>query len=190
VFRHLPNLISATRLLSVPVLLALAWQRREEPFQWLLLAALLSDIADGWIARRFHLGTATGAMLDSVADALVMVTAAYGVWAFRPGFVNEQGAWVLLVLGLWLLELLASFWRYGRLSSFHTYAVRAGAYALGIFVMVLLIWDFSPWLFALAVTINVLAYLEELVILWLLPQWTPDVKGVYWILRSRGRTAS
>jgi cardiolipin synthase (CMP-forming) len=189
VFAHLPNLISTARLLCVPVLLALAWQRREGPFEWLLLAALLSDIADGWIARRFGLSTALGAMLDSIADALLMLTGAIGVWVFRPDFVREHGAWILLVLGLWALEMLLALWRYGRLSSFHTYAVRAGAYALGIFVMVLLLFGFEPWSFAFAVAINVLAYCEELVIVWLLPQWTPDVKGVYWILRARGGRA-
>jgi len=190
VLRNLPNLISASRLLCVPVLLVLALSRREEAFQWLLLAALLSDIADGWVARRFNLGSPLGALLDSIADALVMVTGAIGVWVFRPEFVARQGAWVLLVLGLWGVEMLAALWRYGRLSSFHTYAVRAGAYALGIFVMVLLIWGFDPRVFAFAVAINVLAYLEELALLWLLPQWTTDVKGVYWVLRDRGRAGA
>lgn len=185
--RHLPNLITGSRLLCVPLLLALAWQGRETAFEWLLLAALLSDIADGFIARRFGLASPLGAMLDSIADALVMVCGALGVWVFRPEFVDAHGAWILLVLGLWVLEMLVSLGRYGRLSSFHTYAVRAGAYALGIFVMWLLLFGFSGWLFALAVAINVLAYLEEFVLLWLLPQWTPDVKGAWWVLRRRGQ---
>jgi phosphatidylglycerophosphate synthase len=184
--RHLPNAISAARILSVPVLFWLAWQHRESPFTWLLLAALLSDILDGVIARSFNLTSPLGAMLDSIADALVMVAGAYGVWEFRPEFVHEYGVYFVLVLGLWLLEMLTSFWRYGRLSSFHTYAVRVGAYALGIFVMVLLIWGFNAPLFVIAVAINVLAYLEEFVLLWLLPEWTADVRGVYWVLRRRG----
>lgn len=186
-FRQLPNILSGARIASVPVLLWLAWQGREEPFQWLLLAALISDILDGLIARTFKLMSDLGAMLDSIADALILVTAVYGVWVFRPGFVHEQGIWVLLVLGLWFLEMLVALWRYGRISSFHTYAVRVGAYALGIFVMVLLIWDYNPWIFGIAVTINLLAFVEEFVILWLLPEWTANVRGVYWILRDRRR---
>jgi phosphatidylglycerophosphate synthase len=46
VLRHIPNSISAARILSVPVLIVLAWQHREDAFTWLLLAALLSDILD------------------------------------------------------------------------------------------------------------------------------------------------
>lgn len=183
--RHLPNLISAARILSVPVLVVLAWRHQESAFTWLLLAALLSDILDGLIARTFHLVSPLGAMLDSIADALVLVVGAYGVWQFRPEFVHSHGIYIVLVLGLWVLEMLTSFWRYGRLSSFHTYAVRVGAYALGIFVMVLLIWGFNYPLFIAAVLINVVAYLEEFVLLWLLPRWEADVRGVYWVLRRR-----
>lgn len=185
--RHLPNVISSARILSVPVLMIMAWQRREDAFTWLLLAALLSDILDGLIARGFNLASPLGAMLDSIADALVMVVAVYGVWVFRPEFVHAQGFYALLVLGLWLLEVIAALWRYGRLSSFHTYAVRVGAYALGTFVMALLLWGFNNLIFGAAVVINVLAYLEELALLWLLPEWTADVRGVYWVLRQRGR---
>jgi hypothetical protein len=111
------------------------------------------------------------------------------VWVFRPEFVHSQGIYVLLVLGLWALEMLTALWRYGRLSSFHTYAVRLGAYAMGSFVMVLLIWGFNYPMFVVAVGVNALAYLEEFALLWLLPEWTADVRGVYWVLRRRERHA-
>ena len=183
--RHLPNLLSAARIACFPVLLLLAGQGREQAFTWLLLAALLSDILDGQIARRCGFTSSRGAMLDSIADALTTGATAFGLWRLRPDFVQEYGHFVLLVLGLWVLEMAASFWRYGQLSSFHTYAIRAGAYALGIFVMVLLIWGFNSWLFAAAVAINVAGYLEEFLLLWLLPQWTADVRGAWWVLRAR-----
>lgn len=183
--RQLPNGISLARLMSVPVLMILAFSGKEEAFIWLLLAALLSDILDGLIARGFGFTSSLGAMLDSIADSLFMIAAACGVWVFHQEFVQQHGMTVLFVLGLWLLQMLASFWRYGRLSSFHAYTVRVGAYALGIFVMVLFIWGFNSWIFYLAVITNVLGYLEEFLLLWLLPDWTPNARGVYWVLRKR-----
>jgi CDP-diacylglycerol--glycerol-3-phosphate 3-phosphatidyltransferase len=134
----------------------------------------VSDILDGLIARSFGFVSELGARLDSIADALTMSAAAYG-------------AWVVLVLGLWVLEMAASLWRYGRLSSFHTLLVRIGAYALGIFVMVLFLWGFDERLFVAAVAINVIAYLEEFLLLWLLPQWTANVRGAWWVIRARRR---
>ena len=183
--RHLPNLISAARILSVPVLVVLAYLNKEEPFKWLLLAALLSDIADGLIARSFKLTSTLGAKLDSIGDALLITAAFYGTVVFHQEFVNNHMTWFAVVLGLWVLTILISFLRYGRLASFHSYASRASAYALGIFVMVLFLWGFKPLIFYAAVIISVLAILEEFVMFWLLPDWTPNVRGVYWILRKR-----
>lgn len=171
------------------MLVALAYTGRVEPYQWLLLAALLSDILDGLIARGLGLTSPLGALLDSLADSLLMIAAGYGVWVFHQAFLHEHALAVTLVLGLWLAELLASLWRYGKLSSFHLYSVRAGAYALGIFIMVLFIWGFNPWVFQAAVVTNVVGHLEEFALLWLLPEWTPNVRGIFWVLRRQRQSA-
>ncbi len=183
--RHLPNLISAARIVSVPVLVVLAFLNKEETFKWLFLAALLSDIADGLIARSLNVTSALGTKLDSIGDALLTVAAIYGIVVFHQEFVNNYMTWFAVVAGLWVLTILISFLRYGRLASFHSFALRVGAYALGIFVMVLFLWGFNPLIFFAAVIISVLAYLEVLVLYWLLPDWTPNVRGVYWILRKQ-----
>jgi CDP-diacylglycerol--glycerol-3-phosphate 3-phosphatidyltransferase len=171
------------------VLLVFAYSGMLEPYKWLLLGALLSDILDGLIARGFGLASALGALLDSLADALLMIAAGYGIWVFHPAFLHEHALAVTLVLGLWLAELLASLWRYGKLSSFHLYSVRLGAYALGIFIMVLFLWGFNRWVFYVALITNVVGYLEEFLLLVLLPDWSPNVRGIYWVLRSRKQSS-
>jgi phosphatidylglycerophosphate synthase len=87
--RHLPNAITVVRLLAVPVLAWLAWRRAEPAFGALLVAALVSDILYGWIARRFGLGTRLGALLDSIADTALFFVAAYGMLVFHPGPVER-----------------------------------------------------------------------------------------------------
>ena len=89
----------------------LAATGREEPFQWLLLAALVSDILDGLIARSFGLVSELGARLDSIADALTMGAAAYGVVRLQPEFVHAHGAWMVLVLGLYIPPYLVGWYR-------------------------------------------------------------------------------
>ncbi len=183
--RHLPNLISSARILSVPVLVVLAYLYEEEPFKWLLLAALLSDIADGLIARSFKVTSTLGTKLDSIGDALLIVAAYYGIVVFHQDFLDNYMTWFVVMLGLWVLTILVSVLRYGRLASFHSDASRISAYALGVFIMVLFLWGVKPLIFYAAVIISVLAYLEIFVMLWLLPDWTPNARGVYWILRKR-----
>jgi CDP-diacylglycerol--glycerol-3-phosphate 3-phosphatidyltransferase len=184
--RHVPNVISALRLLAVPVLVLLAWRHAETAFAWVLVAALVSDIADGLIARVFAFTSKLGALLDSTADALLLFTAGYGALVFYPGLVREHWRAAALLFGFWLLEAAVALMRYGRLSSFHTYLSRAAGYAMGIFIGVLFLFGFHSWLLYFAVGSSVTGNIEELWLLSRLPAWEPDVKGAWWVRRRRG----
>lgn len=177
IIRHLPNAISIGRLLSVPLLVWLAWQERQTLFTWILVVALLSDGVDGFIARRFDCITRLGALLDSVADAALMLVVGYGTWVFHPIVFLEHGLIVFVTVGLWLLEHVAALIRYRRPSSFHTALVRFGVVVFSIFIAVMFVFDFYPWLLYVAATISIVAVLEQLAMIWLLPEWTPDVRG-------------
>ena len=182
---QVPNVISACRLLAVPVLLFAAVEGRPRLFAWLLLLSLLSDIVDGVVARRYHLESTLGAILDTTADFLLTVMAAIGMFTLQPAFVSAHAAQLLLLLGLYVGEVLISLARYRRLSSFHTYADRVCAYAQGIFFVGLFFWGYTPWLFYTAWIAGCLAYIEEWALLALLPEWTHDVRGIYWVLKAR-----
>jgi phosphatidylglycerophosphate synthase len=184
-FRHFPNAISACRLLAMPVLLMFALQRRPEPFAWLLLAALVSDIADGLIARSFHLESTLGAALDTTADFLVCVIAAIGMITLQPAFVAGHAALLIILAALYVGEVVVSVWRYGRLSSFHTYTTRIWAYAQGTFFVWLFFWGYNAWLFYTAWILGVASHVEEFFLLAALPQWTHDVRGLYWVWKVR-----
>ena len=184
-YRQLPNLLSAARIAAVPVLGAFAVADLESAFTWLLVPALLSDVADGLIARLFQLQSKLGALLDSVADASLLLVSAYGIWVFHPDIVREHLAAFVILIGAWLIEILASLARYGRLSSFHTYLSKIAGWLLGIFVGVLFVFGFQPWLMYAAVAVSVVGTVEELVLLALLPEWRPNVHGLRSILRER-----
>lgn len=184
--RNLPNALSAVRIAAVPALVVLAYLGRETAFTWVLVPALLTDIADGLIARVFRLQSRLGALLDSTADTLLMLAACYGVWRLHPEVLQEHGPEVALAIAAWLLEDAVALVRYRRLSSFHTYLSKVAANLLGLFIGVLFVFGLEPWLLHVAVAASVLASLEELVLLALLPEWRSDVKGIAWVLRERG----
>lgn len=184
--RHTPNVISALRLLAVPMLAWLAWRHERQAFAWLLVASLVSDIADGLIARMFAFTSRLGALLDSTADMLLLFTAGYGALVFYPAIIRRHWPAVALLLGFWGFEAAAALLRYGRLSSFHTYLSKAAGYAMGLFIGVLFLFDFHPWLLYLAVGLSVCGNLEELWLLKLLPAWEPDVRGAWWVRRRPG----
>lgn len=188
--RHLPNIVSAARIAAAPLLIYCAAHGNQAAFTWILVPALLSDIVDGLLARALQLQSKLGALLDSIGDQLLLFTSIYGLWVFHREVITEYQAWCYAMVGAWLLEALAAFARYGRLSSFHTYVSKMAGYLLGIFVGVLFVFGFYPWLLYVAVATSVIGNLEELVLLRLLPEWRADVRGTYWVLREQRRTAT
>ncbi len=185
VARRLPNLLSSLRLLAVPVLVGLTLGRRQEAFGWLLIAALLTDIADGWIARAFSTQSQRGALLDSVADAALMFVAIWGVWVFHREVITEHLLLCGSAVGLWAAQNALALARYGRLSSYHTYLSKIAANALGVFIGVLFVFGFERWLFQVALGASILDSLEELVLLRYVREWRTDVRGLWWVLRER-----
>jgi phosphatidylglycerophosphate synthase len=185
-WRQLPNAISSARLLATPVLLFAAVTKHLGVFKWLLLGCLLSDILDGLIARVFHLRSRLGAVLDSAADMIVFVIGVFGLYVFQADILAKHWMPLAFVIALYLLEAAGALWRYGRISSFHTILVRVAAYAQGIFIMSLFLWGYTAWVLYAMTAISVFAYLEEIVLLFLLPDWIADVRGIYWVI-SRPR---
>ena len=184
-WRNVPNAISAARLLAVPVLALLVVEKRREPFQWVLLACYLSDIVDGLIARGFRLRSQLGAFLDSTADLLVSFAALASLVVFQWEFLAAHYKELCVVVGLHLAEMGVSLWRYGRISSFHTILNRIAAYSQGIFIMSLFFWGYHGWIFQAAIGLTILAFAEEFLLLYFLPEWRTDVRGVYWIVAER-----
>lgn len=76
--------------------LSLAWL--------LLLLAALSDVVDGWLARRAGGGSSWGARLDPLADKLLL--AAPIIWLASTNVLPLWSIWLLLAR-----ELLVSGWR-------------------------------------------------------------------------------
>lgn len=185
VARYVPNLLTVLRLLAVPVLAVLATSGQETAFTWLLIAALLSDVADGWVARTFSLESRIGAQLDSLADSALMFVAVYGIWVFHRDVMTGHAIACSIAVGLWTLENLLALLRYGRLSSFHTYLSKLAGNVLGVFIGILFVFRFEPWLFYLAIGATVLASVEELALLAVLREWRADVQGLWWVLRER-----
>ena len=72
--RHLPNIITALRIVGSIGLLfcnVAGWQ-----FWTLYVFCGISDMVDGWLARRLHAESKTGSVLDSIADLSFMACCA------------------------------------------------------------------------------------------------------------------
>jgi len=96
--RHLPNLLSLFRILLVPLLVVVLltkFENKEFVGLGVFLLASLTDLLDGWIARRFGLVTRLGKLLDPAADKILTAAAFISLVELNPGLVP---AWMVVAI--------------------------------------------------------------------------------------------
>ena len=71
---NVPNALTLLRLLLIPVFIWLMFTDRMMPALYVFVFASLTDIADGWIARRYNLITDFGKLFDPLADKLMVLS--------------------------------------------------------------------------------------------------------------------
>jgi CDP-diacylglycerol--glycerol-3-phosphate 3-phosphatidyltransferase len=123
----LPNVITIVRIATCPVVFWLAVSTdtnlRFAAFV-VFLAAALSDVWDGWLARRYGLITDLGKLLDPIADKLLLVVTVVPFYliSHRGGPLDEVPVWG--PLPLWVLVVI--FGRELFITLFRSYAARKG----------------------------------------------------------------
>jgi len=98
-FWNLPNTITMLRIAVVPVMLLLPFatsQQGSQVMAWLFIVAAVSDLVDGWLARRGSQVTRIGKLLDPLADKMLVATALIMLVAVdRLGIL---GTWMAVVI--------------------------------------------------------------------------------------------
>lgn len=98
-FWNWPNTITVGRTLMVPVLVLFPWfsgRTGSNVVAWLFIVAALSDLLDGWLARRGEQVTSVGKLLDPLADKLLISTAL--IVLLSMGRIPEWATWVVVVI--------------------------------------------------------------------------------------------
>jgi cardiolipin synthase len=132
-----PNLITFARLLLVPAMVWLLLQGRHGLALAVFVTAAVSDVLDGFLARRFQQQSYLGAVLDPAADKLMVVcTAVTLAWLeLMPEWV--AGAVILRDVVI-VAGFLAYRWLRGHVEMRPTWLGKANTGLLfGVFTLVL-----------------------------------------------------
>ena len=124
---NLPNVITVSRIAVCPLLFWLAMSSstnaRFAAFG-LYTAAGLSDILDGYLARRDNLVTDMGKLLDPIADKLLLVVTLIPVYVISHRGGELDGVPWVGELPMWILVVI--FGRELFITVFRAYAARRG----------------------------------------------------------------
>lgn len=191
-FWTIPNIISLCRLLIAPYIGWLIVEGNEKLYIILLTLSLLSDIADGYIARKFKMETEIGAKLDAFADLLVYILAIWGIIEFKWNDISKpQYAIIFFVfLSLYFLPKIVSLIKFKETPSLHMISSKVVGYIHGAFIITLFWFGFNAFSYYFAMTAGILTCIEQLIIVILLPEPRVNVKGLYWLLKDKKNAQS
>lgn len=182
---YIINGITMYRVITAPLLVVLLLYGQYEIFKWLLGVSFFTDLIDGYLARKYKVTSVFGARLDSIGDDLTVLVALLGLVIMKPDFIREQ-KWVFIIIGiLFVIQTSFALIRYKKITSFHTYLAKAAALLQGVFLLLVFFFrEPNLFLFYTAAIVTMVELVEETILVYLLPQWTTNIKGLFWIPKN------
>jgi phosphatidylglycerophosphate synthase len=168
VVRHLrmpPNQFTALRFGLTPVMWLSALTGKPTLLAVLLAVACASDAVDGELARRLRMVTAFGATFDSMADNLLLPSAAAWLILLKPMFIQEHPVATAIPIATYAVSLLVGLIRFHRFGNLHRRSSKwAGAILYLFAVQVLLFDSYSSAIFWLSVAMFEFSSLDTLLL--------------------------
>jgi len=142
---------------------------------------------DGMLARGLKITSARGSQLDSIGDQMTFLVGLFGLCVFEWGFIVSNYLVILSALIPYAIQMIIAFWKYGRVTSFHTYLAKISAVVQAAFFLWLLFFGPIYWLFYTMIILGIIETIEEIVLVFMYDNWVAGVKGIYWALKDQRR---
>lgn len=185
---RVPVMLTGFRAFLAPVVALLSmYDPLPAAFATILVAAFVSDVFDGVLARRLGIATASLRRLDSAADSLFYAACVFAAWHLYPEAITQRVGPLAVLAGLEILRYVIDFAKFQREASYHMWSSKLWGIALFAGFFSLLVLGEDGTAVSLAVYIGIAADLEGLVISFILPRWQADVPSVVHALRERRR---
>ncbi|BAY60536.1 CDP-alcohol phosphatidyltransferase [Calothrix brevissima NIES-22] len=182
----IPSALVGFRFLISPFLL---WDAIDgKTTIWFLvgfIAAFLSDIFDGIIARRLTVSTAELRQADSWADVCLFSCIFVSAWLVHKEVLIAYRIPLLTVVFAQLVWWIVNLVKYGKPASYHTYSAKFWGITLAIAIISLFGFNYagiSLWLTCIA---GLVYSIEEIAMTMILPVWTHDVLSIFHALKLR-----
>ena len=182
---NIPNLLSFYRIITFPFVLYLAINKHENLFVIFLIINLITDILDGFIARKFNLQAEFGARLDSIADIGTYILAFLGVYFFKLDDFSPFYLSFMSFLFLFLCSNVLSLIKFKRLPSLHLYSSKIGGYIQGFFFFHLFVYGFNVYFYYFMILWAILSLLEHISVQLIIKEMKSNAKGVYWVIKNK-----
>lgn len=156
----LPDILSLSRIVGAVLLLFTT------PLSLLFLAVYgyccITDVLDGFLARRSRSENRQGQILDSTADIVLTVCLLACLIPFLP-WEGWMITWIAIIAVIRIISLGIGSMRFGQIALLHTYGNKISAFLRYLAPFLLAFVDLTPMMIVLC-TITTLTSLEDLYI--------------------------
>lgn len=175
--KSIPNMLTAFRIACSSALLGV--EPLTAGFFGLYLLCGISDMLDGYLARRIKATSRIGALLDSVADFIfisLMAIILLPIVKLPAGLA----AWLIGIAAIKLLTLLAGFLKYGTIAFLHTWSNKITGFAVFLFPLLCGIEGSNiPIAAGIVCVMASMAATEELLITLTAKKLNPDIRSIF-----------
>ena len=144
----------------------------------MVITALLSDIFDGVLARRWRCDTAGVRLFDSMCDVVFYACVAGALWIEQPRIWHQNAALLGVVLALEAANFSVAFMKFGKPASYHSWLAKTWGLVLTAAAFAAFATGHGSMLTSLALGLGIACNLENLAMSFVLPVWRKDIKNL------------
>lgn len=161
----LPNQLTAARLGLIPIMWGFTLMKMPGYVGAGIFISFVTDVLDGYMARKFNQDSELGSRFDSLADNVLLLSALVWMWLLRPE-VYIDNRWVcLLAVALFISSLLAGIVKFQRFANLHLYSSKAAGVAMYLFLSLTFLMDhYNPVFFVFAAGMFIISSAETLLL--------------------------
>jgi len=183
-FFNLPNILSLSRAVLMPVLFYLVFNITEANFKALFvvvyIVAGLTDSLDGYIARRYDICTDLGSNLDSYADILYYLGSAVFVYVLAKQALIDNIYFFIFTIAMFIMEIVISTLKFEKPLFIHTVLSKFSGFMVFVTVIVAVFTEIRV-LLSVTILLYGLSFIENIVIFYKYGEVSPDTKGLLFI---------
>jgi len=119
-----PNFLSLSRVLFIPLLLFFVQNEMRLAFLISYLIIASTDFFDGKIARRFNQCTEIGKIMDSYCDLILYLSSAYFIYKLYPNQIIPNLPLLYVLIGTIVLSIVVSLIKNKKVIMMHTWLLK------------------------------------------------------------------
>ena len=174
-----PEVLIAFRAVCAPAIFVLACYGFPAPvLAGILVAAFVSDVFDGVIARRLGCATAALRHADTLVDTLFYIAAAIALRLSVPDVFDGTEVPLVLLIAIHVSRATFELAKYGRVSSYHMWSSKALGVLLVIAMTTVLLTGRPNALVTLTLWVAIANELEGFAASVTLRRWKADVPSL------------